>query len=262
MLTLSAISIRFGGLQVLQDVDLTVPEHGIFGLIGPNGAGKTTVFNLITGLLVPNTGTVEFAGQRINGRRPHLITRLGIARTFQNIRIFKEMTLIENVQVALGGRSHRGAIAELLPWAGRRDAERRDREAARELLAQVSLAEKSERFAGTLSYGEQRRLEIARALATEPRLLLLDEPTAGMNSVEKRQLLEEIIKLNAGGLSILIIEHDMSVIMELCQEITVLNFGSVLGRGTPAEIRSNPAVIEAYLGRDEESSSLEESVQS
>jgi branched-chain amino acid transport system ATP-binding protein len=252
MLTLSSISISFGGLQVLQSLNLTVPKRGIFGLIGPNGAGKTTVFNLITGLLVPSAGTIDFLGQRLNGSLPHRITRLGIARTFQNIRIFKEMTLLENVLIALGGRASYGAASVLLPWAGYRKAERQDRESARGFLAQVGLAEKAERWAGTLSYGEQRRLEIARALATEPKLLLLDEPAAGMNSVEKQQLVEEVVKLNDKGLAILIIEHDMSVIMGLCHEIAVLNFGSVIARGTPNEIRANPEVIEAYLGKEEQ----------
>jgi branched-chain amino acid transport system ATP-binding protein len=260
MLALASISMSFGGLQVLQDVSLTVPERGIFGLIGPNGAGKTTVFNLITGVLVPDAGTIEFSGRRLNGMRPHRITRSGIARTFQNIRVFNEMTLIENVLVALGGRSNHGVINVLLPWSGHREVERHDREAARALLAKVGLADKSERWAGTLSYGEQRRLEIARALATAPKLLLLDEPASGMNSVEKGQLIDEILRLYDGGLSILIIEHDMSVIMGLCHEITVLNFGSVIGRGTPDEIRKNPEVVEAYLGQDDRLPSEAESI--
>ena len=260
MLALASISMSFGGLQVLQDVNLTVPERGIFGLIGPNGAGKTTVFNLITGVLVPDAGTIEFSGRRLNGMRPHRITRSGIARTFQNIRVFNEMTLIDNVLVALGGRSNHGVINVLLPWSGHHEVERHDREAARALLAKVGLAEKSERWAGTLSYGEQRRLEIARALATAPKLLLLDEPASGMNSVEKGQLIDEILRLYDGGLSILIIEHDMSVIMGLCHEITVLNFGSVIGRGTPDQIRKNPEVVEAYLGRDDRLPSEAESI--
>ena len=260
MLRLSAVSINFGGLQVLQDIDLSVPERGIFGLIGPNGAGKTTVFNLITGLLAPKSGAIEFFGQRIDGMLPHRITRSGIARTFQNIRIFKDMTLIENVLVALGGRPSYSALTVLFRFATHRAAERRDREAARFLLAKVGLADKAEQRAGALSYGEQRRLEIARALATRPKLLLLDEPAAGMNNVEKQQLVDEIIKLNDSGLSILIIEHDMGVIMGLCHEITVLNFGSVIARGTPDQIRENPAVIEAYLGRDEGSPAAPESI--
>jgi branched-chain amino acid transport system ATP-binding protein len=262
MLRLSSVSLNFGGLQVLQDVELSVPERGIFGLIGPNGAGKTTVFNLITGLLAPKAGTIEFFGQRIDGAVPHRITRSGIARTFQSIRIFKDMTLLENVLVALGDRPSYSATTVLFRFARHRAAERRDREVARFLLAKVGLSDKAEQRAGALSYGEQRRLEIARALATRPKLLLLDEPAAGMNSVEKQQLVDEIVKLNESGLSILIIEHDMGVIMGVCHEITVLNFGSVIARGTPDEIRANPAVIEAYLGRDERLRSAQDRVSS
>jgi branched-chain amino acid transport system ATP-binding protein len=251
MLRLSSVSKNFGGLQVLQDVSLTIPAHGIFGLIGPNGAGKTTVFNLVTGLLAPSAGFIEFSGERLDGMAPHRITRCGIARTFQNIRVFKEMTLIENVAVALGSRPRYGALAALLPTARYREAERCEEVTARDLLARVGLAANAERLAGTLSYGEQRRLEIARALATEPKLLLLDEPTAGMNSSEKQQIMDEIVKLDERGLSILIIEHDMRFVMNLCQEITVLNFGRVIAQGGPEEIRAAPDVIEAYLGHDD-----------
>ncbi|MGE5217479.1 MAG: ABC transporter ATP-binding protein [Chloroflexota bacterium] len=251
MLRLSAVSKNFGGLQVLDRLDLTVPEQGIFGLIGPNGAGKTTVFNLITGLLAPNDGAIEFHGRRLNGMAPHRITRCGVARTFQNIRLFKEMTLSENVLVARAAHPRSNALGMLLALRSYRAAERREAKAARELLAKVGLADKSEFIAGTLSYGEQRRLEIARALATDPKLLLLDEPAAGMNSAEKLLLMEEIVKLRESGLAMLIIEHDMRFIMGLCQQITVLNFGRVIAAGAPEEIRAHPEVVEAYLGRDE-----------
>ena len=253
MLRLSTISKHFGGLQVLEDVHLTVPEKGIFGLIGPNGAGKTTVFNLITGLLTPTAGAIDFFGRRLNGLAPYQITRSGIARTFQNIRIFKEMSLVENVLVAIGRRRRYRAASVLFPSRHFRLAEQRDREVARDLLSRVGLADKAQTFAGTLSYGEQRRLEIARALATDPKLLLLDEPAAGMNSSEKQQLTEEILKLNRSGITILIIEHDMRFIMKLCQQIVVLNFGQVIAQGSPDEIRANLEVIEAYLGREDQS---------
>ena len=250
MLRLSSIAKNFGGLQVLQDISLTVPERGIFGLIGPNGAGKTTVFNLITGLLAPTSGIIEFRGQALNGLAPHRITRCGIARTFQNIRIFKEMSLRENVLVALGRQERYGAMRVLWPSARWRAAQQRERAEADTLLAKLGLADKSAILAGKLSYGEQRRLEIARALATAPELLLLDEPAAGMNGAEKQQLMEEIVKLEASGLAILIIEHDMRFVMGLCRRIAVLNFGQLIAEGTAAEIRANAAVVAAYLGEE------------
>jgi branched-chain amino acid transport system ATP-binding protein len=252
MLKLTAMAKKFGGLHVLDDVSLTVPERAIFGLIGPNGAGKTTVFNLITGMLVPDSGTIELAGVRLNAMAPYQITRRGVARTFQNIRIFKDMTLLDNVWVALGDHPSYNAFSIVLPLRRYRQAQRREQERAREYLSQVGLADKAQLLAGTLSYGEQRRLEIARALATGPKLLLLDEPAAGMNSAEKLQLMDDITKLGDGGLTILIIEHDMRFIMGLCQQIAVLNFGKLIANGTPDEIRNSAAVIEAYLGRDEE----------
>ena len=250
MLTLSSVTKNFGGLQVLQNISLVIPARGIFGLIGPNGAGKTTVFNLITGLTAPTSGTIEFRGQTLTGLAPHRVTRCGVARTFQNIRIFKEMTLAENVLVAIGRQGHHGAMRVLWPSARLRAAQQRERAEATELLAKVGLADKAAIMAGKLSYGEQRRLEIARALATVPKLLLLDEPAAGMNGAEKQQLMEEIVKLEESGLSILIIEHDMRFVMRLCWHIAVLNFGQLIAQGTPEEIRANPAVVEAYLGEE------------
>jgi len=252
MLTLSSLSKNFGGLRVLEDVSLMVPDRGIFGLIGPNGAGKTAVFNLVTGLLTPSAGVIDFYGRRLNGMAPYEITRAGVARTFQNIRVFKEMSLMENVLVAMVGKNYYGALSLLLVSPSYRAAERLERQAAQELLARVGLAHKAALAAGNLSYGEQRRLEIARALATEPKLLLLDEPAAGMNGVEKQQLMDEILKLEESGIGILIIEHDMRFVMSLCGQITVLNFGQVIAQGKPDEIRANPNVIEAYLGREHE----------
>ena len=250
MLALSSITKNFGGLQVLQNITLAVPERGIFGLIGPNGAGKTTVFNLITGLLAPTSGTLEFHGRRLNGLAPHQITRYGIARTFQNIRVFKEMSLADNVLVAIGGQARYSPLRLLAPSATLRVAQREEHSTTWGLLAKVGLADKAKLLAGQLSYGEQRRLEIARALATGPKLLLLDEPAAGMNSAEKQQLMDEIVKLKEDGLSLLIIEHDMRFIMGICQEIAVLNFGQLIAQGTPEAIRNNSEVVEAYLGDD------------
>jgi branched-chain amino acid transport system ATP-binding protein len=251
MLTLSSVSKGFGGLQVLEDVTLTVPARGIFGLIGPNGAGKTTLFNLITGLLAPSSGTIEFMGQRLDGKAPYQVARSGVARTFQNIRVFKEMTALDNVLVAMGDHPRSSVLSALLSGRGYREADNEEREDAYGLLTRVELIDKSDLLAGTLSYGEQRRLELARALATKPKLLLLDEPAAGMNNVEKQQLMDEIVKLEDGGLTILIIEHDMRFIMELCKEITVLNFGRLIAQGSPAEIRASSQVIEAYLGSEQ-----------
>lgn len=250
MLQLHAVSKRFGGLEVLQQVSLRVPQGEIFGLIGPNGAGKTTVFNLITGLFEPDEGRIELAGKRLDGLPPYRITRAGVARTFQNIRIFKEMTLLENILVAMGDHPRYSAASVFLPLKRFREAERAERESAREFLRRVGLADKSDVLAAALSYGEQRRLEIARALATSPALLLLDEPAAGMNDVEKQQLMRDIVQVHDSGLTLLIIEHDMRFIMGLCRQIAVLNFGRLIAQGSPQEIRANRDVIEAYLGQE------------
>jgi len=252
MLQLTQVSKRFGGLSVLQDVSFTVPEGSVFGLIGPNGAGKTTVFNLITGLLAPTGGDIAFQGQSLVGRKPHDITRLGLARTFQNIRIFKEMSLLENVVVGMHTHLDYGVADWLLSLPGFRQRERAARERAAELLSWVGLAHKAEDVADNLSYGEQRKLELARALATEPKLLLLDEPVAGMNASEKSGLMEGIQQIRQRGYTIFMIEHDMRFVMGLCERIAVLNFGRIIAEGTPDEIKSNPDVIEAYLGREDD----------
>ena len=252
MLSLSGVSKSFGGLQVLQKVTFTIPQRGIVGLIGPNGAGKTTLFNLITGLLGPGEGRIEFLGQELNGMAPYQITRHGVARTFQNIRIFKEMSVLENVLVAVRPEHNYSPARVLLSFGGSQHSERREKELARELLRRVGLFNRDEQSAGTLSYGDQRRLEIARALATSPKLLLLDEPAAGTNPVEKQQLMDEIIKLDQSGLTILLIEHDMSFVMGICKQIIVMDFGQVIAIGSPEQIRHDPRVIHAYLGRDDE----------
>ena len=257
MLSLNSVSRDFGGLKVLQEVSLTVPEGSIFGLIGPNGAGKTTVFNLVTGLLPPTAGDIRFDGQSLLGMPPHRITQRGIARTFQNIRIFKEMSLLDNVVVGMHRHLDHGWPALLLSLPKFRADERRARERARELLGWVKLDHKLHDLADNLSYGEQRKLELARALATGPRLLLLDEPVAGMNSAEKTDLMREIVNIRERGYTIFLIEHDMRFVMGLCEQIAVLNFGRVIAQGGPQQIRNDPQVIEAYLGRDEDEVSAE-----
>ena len=251
MLQLNQISKQFGGLKVLQDVSFTVPQGGIFGMIGPNGAGKTTVFNLLTGLLQPSGGSIVFNGKNLGAVAPHKITELGIARTFQNIRIFKEMTLLENVIVGMHDHLDYGFAGLLLNLGSFRNAEAKARERARELLSWVRLDHKADLLAESLSYGEQRRLEFARALATDPKLLLLDEPVAGMNPSEKTELMAEIVNIKQRGYTIFLIEHDMRFVMGLCDRIAVLNFGRIIAEGTPSEIKNNPEVIEAYLGKEE-----------
>lgn len=252
MLELNSISKSFGGLHVLHDVNLAVPEGEIFGMIGPNGAGKTTVFNLITGLLAPSGGRVEFNSQNLLGRKPHNITRMGIARTFQNIRLFKEMTLLENVVVGAYRHMRYGFPSLLLGLGEYRKHEHQARERAYELLSWMKLDHKAHDLADNLSYGEQRRLELARALATEPKLLLLDEPVAGMNTNERTELMREILAIRDRGYTILMIEHDMRFVMGLCERIAVLNFGKIIACGGPDEIRNNDQVIEAYLGREDD----------
>ncbi len=257
MLELASISKSFGGLRVLDDVSLKVPQGAIFGLIGPNGAGKTTVFNLVTGLIPATSGTITFDGANLAGLAPHRITRLGIARTFQNIRIFKEMTLLENVLVGRHRHLDYGVVSMLFALPGFRAQETAARARAQELLEWVGLGGKSDEIADTLSYGEQRRLEIARALATEPRLLLLDEPVAGMNPAEKVDLMKAVRTIRERGYTVFLIEHDMRFVMGLCEEIAVLNFGRIITSDRPEAVRNNPDVIEAYLGRDDDADTRE-----
>jgi len=252
MLKLSHVSKHFGGLAVLQDVSFEVPAGSVFGLIGPNGAGKTTVFNLITGLLAPTGGEIALAGKSLLGMAPHRITRLGLGRTFQNIRIFKEMSLLDNVIVGMHAHLDYGLPAWLLSLPGFRAQERRARDRATELLSWVGLDSNAADLADNLSYGDQRKLELARALATEPKLLLLDEPVAGMNASEKVELLTQVRTIAQRGYTIFMIEHDMRFVMGLCEQIAVLNFGRVIAQGTPDQIRCDPQVIEAYLGRDDD----------
>jgi branched-chain amino acid transport system ATP-binding protein len=252
MLRLAQVSKHFGGLSVLQDVSFEVQSGAVFGLIGPNGAGKTTVFNLITGLLAPDGGSIELGGRSLLGVEPHDITRLGLGRTFQNIRIFKEMTLLENVVVGMHAHLGYSVAGWLFSLPGFRAQERRARDRAHELLGWVGLTAKALDQADNLSYGEQRKLELARALATRPRLLLLDEPVAGMNTAEKVELMSQIRSIAQRGFTILMIEHDMRFVMGLCERIAVLNFGKIIAEGTPEQIKRNPDVIEAYLGRDDE----------
>jgi branched-chain amino acid transport system ATP-binding protein len=252
MLALRGVSKRFGGLAVLQDVSFEVPEGRVFGLIGPNGAGKTTVFNLITGLIAPSGGAIEFGGTSLVGVAPHRITRRGLGRTFQNIRVFKEMTLLENVVVGMHAHLGYGVAAWLFSLPGFRAQEKKARERAHELLGWVGLDAKAHDLADNLSYGDQRKLELARAIATEPKLLLLDEPVAGMNTGEKVELMGVIGRIAARGFTIFMIEHDMRFVMGLCERIAVLNFGKIIAEGTPDQIKNDPAVIEAYLGRDDD----------
>jgi branched-chain amino acid transport system ATP-binding protein len=251
LLEAEGVTKVFGGLVAVEDVTFAIPERGIVSIIGPNGAGKTTFFNMLTGLYKPTFGRIRFDGRDITGRRPDLIQKSGVSRTFQNIRLFGTMSTLENVMVGQHARMRAGLFGSIfrMPWV--RSEERRVREKARETLEYVGIpAHHHDQLSINLSYGEQRRLEIARALASDPKLLLLDEPTAGMNPQESAELTAFMRKLrDERGITILLIEHDMQVVMGVSEYITVLDHGQKIAEGKPDEVRANERVIEAYLGK-------------
>jgi len=248
-----ALSLSFGGLKAVSEFTLALPPLGLYGLIGPNGAGKTTVFNLLTGVYRPDAGQVLLDRERIDGKKPSYIARAGMARTFQNIRLFGELSVIDNVRTAAGVRTRSGLLRTLVRSPLHVAEERAITERSLELLDVLGITHRREEQAKSLPYGDMRRLEIARALATEPKVLLLDEPVAGMNTIEKHQmrsLIEELRK--KFDVAILLIEHDMGLVMDICEQITVIDHGVTIARGTPKEVQGNPAVIEAYLGVPED----------
>jgi branched-chain amino acid transport system ATP-binding protein len=251
LLRVTNLTRAFGGLLAVNNVSFEIGQGDIYGLIGPNGAGKTTVINMLSGLLAPSSGTIELDGRRIEKLPAHQIATLGLARTYQNIRLFGAMSVLENVVVGQHCRLHSSLAGRLVFSPGVRREEVGSREKAMSLLKSVGLDSVARQPASSLAYGDRRRLEIVRALASDPRLLLLDEPAAGMNTAESQALQDQLRTLRTGGLTILIIEHDVNLVMSLCDRIGVLNFGNLIAEGTPTEIAANQAVIEAYLGSEE-----------
>ena len=255
VLEVDRLTLRFGGLTALDDVTFHIDEGEILGLIGPNGAGKTTCFNAMTGVYAPSEGEIRFRGRSLAGQKRHRITQLGIARTFQNIRLFPEMTALENVLVGADAGHRTGMLSALFRLPRHRREEQDGHERGMELLRFMGIHTRADELAANLSYGDQRRLEIARAMATDPQLICLDEPAAGFNPAEKSGLMDLIRKIRDRGYTVLLIEHDMRLVMGVTDRIVVLEFGRKIAEGTPAEIRDNPAVIAAYLGVDEEDAS-------
>ena len=247
------LGIDFGGLTAVDSFNITIGPTEISGLIGPNGAGKTTIFNLLTGVYQPTRGSVLINGIDIKGMPTHKVNRLGIARTFQNIRLFTDMTALDNVKVGLHNSMKCPFVSSVLHLPGYYKAEKQANQRAMELLEFMDMADVADKKAGSLPYGVQRRLEIVRALATDPSIILLDEPAAGMNPSETTELMHQIRRIrDTFHIAIFLIEHDMNLVMNVCEAIAVVNYGRIIAKGTPEEVRANPAVIEAYLGREEE----------